>query len=156
LGGIDFRSIREKDTMSKSGPIILIDDDHDDKDLFLYVIKSLEIKNELIYFDNCKDALDYLKMTTQQPFIIFCDINLPHTNGIELKKMIDKDPEMRKKSIPFVFYSTSVDPAIVTKAYLEMTIQGFFQKAMSVDQMKKDIQQILEYWLLCRHPNSTH
>jgi response regulator RpfG family c-di-GMP phosphodiesterase len=142
--------------MARSGPIVLIDDDHDDKDVFEHVIKDIGIPNELIYFDNCPAALHYLQNTARQPFIIFCDINLPKLNGIDFKQIIDNDLLLRKKSIPFVFYSTSVDQRTVNKAYIEMTIQGFFQKGTAIEQIKQDVKRILEYWLLCRHPNSTY
>jgi CheY-like chemotaxis protein len=140
--------------MAKSGPIILIDDDHDDKDLFLFVINKLEIQNEFLYFDNCVNALGFLQTTTKQPCIIFCDINLPRMTGLEFKKIIDADKELRKKSIPFIFYSTSVDQKSVDEAYLEMTIQGFFEKGSSIEIIRRDIERILDYWLRCRHPNS--
>lgn len=140
--------------MSKFGPILLIDDDPDDKDLFAYVINDLGVNNELIYKDNCMDALEYISKTQQQPFVIFCDINMPRMNGMEFKSLIDSNPELRKKSIPFIFYSTSVDQKTVNKAFLELTIQGFFQKGSDLDKMKQDIKMILEYWLRCTHPNS--
>jgi len=87
----------------KPGPIILIEDDVEDKDVFLDILKDLDISNPVIWFQNCDDAFSYLKMTSEQPFIIFCDLNLPGMNGIECKGQIDEDKELRKKSIPFVF-----------------------------------------------------
>jgi response regulator RpfG family c-di-GMP phosphodiesterase len=140
--------------MSRTGPIILIDDDPDDKFIFQYAMKEMNIKNELIYFDNCVKALEYLQKISVQPFIIFCDINMPICTGLEFKKIIDANEELRKKSIPFIFYSTSVDQDTVNKAYLDMTIQGFFQKELNIAEIRKNIKMILEYWLVCRHPNS--
>ncbi|HYG16467.1 MAG TPA: response regulator [Bacteroidia bacterium] len=140
--------------MSKTGPIILVDDDPEDKEIFELIISDLGIGNRLIYFDRCDDALHYLLTTREQPFIIFCDVNLPAKTGIEFKKEIDSTPKLRRKSIPFVFYSTSVDTGTVTRAYTEMTVQGFFQKASRVADMRKTIQLVLEYWFECRHPNS--
>jgi two-component SAPR family response regulator len=140
--------------MSKAGPIILIDDDYEDVEIFKLVLKELAVPNEFIHFDTCMKAMDYLLTTTQKPMVIFCDVNLPVQNGIEFKQNIDYTPKLRKKSIPFVFYSTSVDQATVDKAYLELTVQGFFQKASNMEEIKKTLKMILEYWLMCRHPNS--
>ena len=93
----------------KSGPIIVIDDDADDKDIFESVLKELGVDNKRLWFTNCKDAFEYLRTTNEQPFIIFCDVNIPGLTGIEFKRQIDKHPQLRKKSIPFIFYSTSVN-----------------------------------------------
>ena len=138
----------------KEGPIILIEDDLDDQEIFRDVIKELNQPNDLIIFSNCPEGFKYLKVTSEQPFIIFCDVNLPVQNGIEFKKQIDEDPELRKKSIPFVFYSTSVNQATVNEAYTKMTVQGFFQKKESFQEIKANIKLILEYWKACKHPNT--
>jgi CheY-like chemotaxis protein len=138
----------------KSGPIIVIDNDVDDQEVFEDVLKSLHVSNELVLLGNCDDALIYLRTTTSQPFIIFCDVNLPGLSGLEFKRKIDSEPQLRKKSIPFVFYSTSVDQKTVNDAYTQMTVQGFFQKSNSIEEIKRDIQLILDYWRECKHPNT--
>ena len=137
-----------------SGPIIIIEDDQDDRDIIEEVLKELSIPNETIWFTRCMDAFDYLKTHTNQPFIIFCDINLPGLTGIEFKRQIDADKELRKKSIPFVFLSTSADKKHVNEAYTEMTVQGYFQKANSYAEIKNNVRAILEYWKICKHPNA--
>ena len=139
----------------KSGSIILIEDDIDDRDIFSDILKELQVPNVLNWFDNCNDAFAYLKAMDEQPFIIFSDVNLPGLNGIDFKRKIDEDPELRRKSIPFIFYSTSVDQHIVNKAYTEMTVQGFFQKKSSFAEIRTTIKLIIEYWHACTHPNTS-
>ena len=138
----------------KSGPIIVIEDDPDDRDVFNDIMKELGIPNPVIWFNLCDDAFDYLKKTTEQPFIIFCDVNVPRLNGVEFKRKIDSNPQLRRKSIPFVFYSTSVDQKTVNEAYTQMTVQGFFQKKNSYSELKETIKLILDYWNDCLHPNT--
>ena len=140
--------------MPKSGPIILIEDDPDDQKIFAEVLASLNLKNIIHWFTNGPEALAYLKGSSEQPFIIFCDINLPKQTGIEFKKKLDGDPTLRKKSIPFLFYSTSVNKASVTAAYTEMTVQGYFEKPGTLEETRKVLQIIFSYWQVCRHPNS--
>lgn len=137
----------------RSGPIIVVEDDIDDKEIFESALEELCFRNRIIWFNNCDDAWDYLKKTTDSPFIIFSDVNLPKQSGLEFKKQIDADPQLRKKSIPFVFYSTSVNQDTVNEAYTKMTVQGFFQKSSRFDEMKQTIKLILDYWRICRHPN---
>ena len=138
----------------KTGPIILIDDDRDDKDVFLDILKDLKVSNPIIWFQNCDDAFSYLKTTSEQPFIIFCDLNLPGISGIECKRQIDDNEELRKKSIPFVFCSTTADQKTVNEAYTKMTVQGFFKKKNTYSELKETIRLIVAYWEECKHPNS--
>ena len=138
----------------KSGPIIIIEDDNDDKVIMKEILKELQVENKEIWFTNSKDAMTYLCSTSESPFLILCDINLPGKNGIEFKRSVDSDLYLRKKSVPFIFYSTTADVNSVTEAYTQMTVQGFFQKKDKYEDIKHDIKIIIDYWKACRHPNS--
>ena len=140
--------------MAKTGPIIIVDDDRDDQEIMEAVLTELGIENSRIYFIDCPNAFTYLKTTSDQPFIILCDINLPKTNGLEFKKNIDEDDELRARSIPFVFFSTAVDKKSIDTAYKEMTVQGFFKKENTLSEQKKALSLIIGYWKLCKHPNN--
>jgi CheY-like chemotaxis protein len=134
-------------------PIIIIEDDSDDQDMFRELIMDFGIPNPLIFFDNAVDAMEYL-LSDGQPFLILCDVNLPMQNGLEFKRLVDEHPELRKKSIPFVFCTTSIDADAIRRAYLDMTVQGYFKKGASMEEMKRSLKVIFEYWMLSVHPNS--
>lgn len=138
--------------MSIKGPIISIEDDADDQFLIKSVIEELDITNELLFFSNGVEALLYLETTRDQPFLIICDINMPVMNGLELRERIDKNEYLRKKSIPFVFLSTADNPLVIETAY-DSTIQGFFKKENSFEDLKTRIRVIYDYWSYCLHPN---
>lgn len=138
--------------MSIKGPIISIEDDADDQFLIKSVIEELDITNELLFFNNGVEALLYLETTRDQPFLIICDINMPVMNGLELRERIDKNEYLRRKSIPFVFLSTADNPLVIETAY-ESTIQGFFKKENSFEDLKTRIRVIYDYWSYCLHPN---
>src|SRR5581483_4673613 len=123
--------------MSAKGPVILVEDDEDDENLFRETLHDLGIENKFIHFNNCIDAYSYLKNATENPLIIISDINLPKKNGIEFKKQIDKDPELRSKSIPFIFLTTPTHQKWIDTAYKEMTVQGFFHKTSKVQEFKR-------------------
>jgi CheY-like chemotaxis protein len=139
--------------MPKRAPIILIEDDQDDIDVFTDVVRQLNVKNEIKWFPNTERAFTYLSSTKETAFLIFCDINLPGKNGIEFKRDLDTDPELRTRSIPFLFYSTAANQDDVDEAYAEMAIQGFFKKEVSHARKKSMLKTIFDYWLLCKHPN---
>lgn len=139
--------------MGSTGPIILIEDDTDDVVTMQEALKDLNMENELIYFPNTILAMEFLKGTTKQPFLIICDINMPIQNGLDFKQDIDANPELKKKCIPFIFYSTSASYEDVSKAFLQMSIQGFFKKGRSYNEILEDITAIINYWKKSKHPN---
>lgn len=136
----------------KREPIIIVEDDIDDKEMLEHIIKELEIPNNILWFDNTDLAYEYLSTTKQKTFIIFCDINLPGKNGLEFKRQIDQDPILRKDSIPFIFLSTSARQHDINEAYTKMVVQGFFIKGSDYNQMKREIKVIFDYWYLSKHP----
>lgn len=138
--------------MAKYGPILIVEDDEDDQQVYGDVIRSFNKKNEIIFFGEAKQLLDYLKTTHQQPFIIICDVNLPVMSGLELRRRINEDDFLRQKSIPFVFFSTSENTNAVKTAY-DLTVQGYFVKSPLYEEIVQQLKLILDYWVACRHPN---
>lgn len=141
--------------MSKSGPIIIVDDDRDDQFIMEKTFQKLEMVNPRIYFTNCDEAYAFLQTTDKNPCIIISDVNLPRVSGIEFKRQIDQNPVLRQRCIPFVFLSTSSEPKSVNEAYATTTVQGFFQKPDSYEELIETIQLIMNYWLLGKHPSSS-
>jgi CheY-like chemotaxis protein len=135
-------------------PIVVVEDDIDDQEILETVFEELNVTHERLYFNSCYHALDFLKTGNVQPFIILCDVNLPALGGLDFKKLVDSDEELKRKNIPFVFMSTAADSNSVSRAYTEITIQGFFKKENSLAELKRTLSVILNYWTLCKHPTS--
>ncbi len=133
--------------------IIIIEDDLDDENFLREILIELGYQNQLKFFNDGKAALSFLKTTTDKLFLIICDVNLPGMSGTDLKKKINADPHLRKKSIPFIFYTTSADKLAIEQAY-EMTVQGYFVKENSIPEIKLTLKVIIDYWKHCKHPNS--
>lgn len=138
--------------MNKTGPIIIIEDDMDDQEILGEIFKELNYRNELIFFGDSVQALDYLTATDIEPFLVMSDINMPKLNGMELREKIHNNEDLRLKSIPYLFFSTSAEQKHVIDAY-SRSIQGFFVKPHSYDRLKAVIVKIVEYWQECESPN---
>lgn len=138
--------------MNKTGPIIVIEDDEDDQEILSEVFKQLGYKNEIIFFGDGEQALDYLTGTSIEPFIIFSDINMPKLSGMELRAKIHENEDLRIKSIPYLFFSTVAEQQSVVDAYSK-SVQGFFVKPSNFDEIKDIIKTIVEYWQKCESPN---
>lgn len=85
--------------MNKNGPIIIIEDDPDDKDFFNIVFKELNYPNKVEYFTSGKKALEYLNRTDITPFMILSDINMPELNGFEICFGIRKSFDSKTKTL---------------------------------------------------------
>ncbi len=138
--------------MNKRGPIIIIEDDIDDQEILTEIFKELNYNNELIFFSDSVQALEYLTDTDVEPFLVLSDINMPKLNGMELREKVHNNEDLRLKSIPYLFFSTSAEQKHVINAY-SRSIQGFFVKPDSYDKLKNTITKIVEYWQECVSPN---
>ena len=134
-------------------PVIIIEDDDDDQQFIKEAFIDLGYESQLKFFYDADSVISYLKSTTDKPFLIISDFNLSGMNGYELKKRINDDEQLRKKAIPFIFYTTSDQKYALDKVY-EMMVQGFFVKENNMAGIKSTIKVIIDYWKLCKHPNS--
>ena len=139
--------------MSRVGPIVIIEDDPDDRLILQEAFNDLAIKNNLKFFTACPEVLEYLMTTREQPFIIISDVNLPGMDGTELRRLINENDFLRKKSIPFVFFTTTATKEAVSEAY-DLMVQGYFEKPGTMDAVRSTLKMIIDYWLVCKHPNS--
>ena len=136
-----------------SKPLIIVEDDFDDQALLKELTEQLNPGIKILIFEQGEPVLDYLRKTSDQPFLIMCDVNMPRMNGLKLRREIVRDEFLRKKSIPFIFVSTSARQAEVDTAY-DLVVQGYFEKGTSYEDLKTKLKLIFDYWENCKHPNS--
>ena len=138
--------------MNNKGPIIIIEDDADDQDLLKLVFEKLEYPNKIKFFSDGEEALDYLNRTDIIPFLILSDINMPRLDGFALRNKVKMDAKLQVKCIPYLFFSTASSQRAVIVAY-SVSVQGFFIKQNTLEELTKTISVIMEYWLRCAAPN---
>lgn len=139
----------------RNGPILIIDDDEDDQFLVKRMLTELNVSNPIRFFANGPQVLDYLTHTNEQPFIVLCDINMPLMGGLELRQVIDADPTLHDKAIPFVFMTTDASRDLIKDAY-RTTTQGFFRKAVGYEAARAQLNMVITYWQHCLHPSDTN
>lgn len=140
--------------MHKYGPVIIVDDDQDDREMMEEVFVEMATSFDRKYFINATEALIFLQKTTVQPFLIISDVNLPGMDGPHFKLTLNENDYLRKKSIPFVFLTTTAKKQAVENAYETMMVQGYFEKPTKPRDIKMLLTLILEYWQICIHPNT--
>ena len=136
--------------MSK-GPIVIVEDDHDDCDMIKGALQANGIDNEFRCFDTPVLALRYLRSTSERPLLIISDINMPFMNGIEFRKSIINDEGLNSKLIPFVFLTTASDELNVYRAF-QLCAQGYFVKPTDNSGLNRVAKSIVEYWQTSKHP----
>jgi CheY-like chemotaxis protein len=137
--------------MHKSGPIIVIEDDIDDQLLLSETFQVLNYPNQVIFFSDGNEAINYLEKKDVNPFLILSDINMPSINGFELKQKIIKNETLNVKGIPYLFFTTGAQRTAVREAY-SMSAQGFFIKPNTIEDLRNTIRKIVEYWQECLSP----
>jgi CheY-like chemotaxis protein len=140
------------DIINKNGPVIIIEDDEDDKFILQDLFNKLGYNNEIIFFSSGHEALDYLNQPNSIPFLIISDINMPKLSGFDLREKLKTDAALNLKCIPYLFFTTAVNQKAVIEAY-SASVQGFFVKRNSMQDTEKTIRTIMEYWRLCAAPN---
>ncbi|HEX8677827.1 MAG TPA: response regulator [Segetibacter sp.] len=139
--------------MNKNGPVIIIEDDEDDQDFLKEVFQKLKYPNDLLFFYDGQQALDFLNKTETIPFLILSDINMPKLDGFALRTKLKTDAQLDIKCIPYLFFSTALNQKAVIDAY-SLSVQGFFVKQTSMAELEKTITVIMEYWKRCAAPNN--
>ena len=135
------------------GPIVIVDADNQWRGFCEDVINSIDVHNEIRFFETAQQALDYLYATVENPFIILAEVNLPGMSGLEMKATIQQDDFLRNKAIPFIFISIDTSAASVSKAH-KLSVQGYFEKPRELAYVEHLMIRIFEYWELCKHINN--
>lgn len=138
---------------SKYGPVLLLEDDEDDHEFIKEAYNSLNRKNKLRIFTKAEEVLEYLLTTSEQPFIIISEAKLQGMDGTVLREKILQNNYLQKKSIPFVFFTTHKDREDVMKAY-ELQVQGYFVKKFTMEELRRLLHKIMDYWEECVHVNN--
>ncbi|HKG67754.1 MAG TPA: response regulator [Segetibacter sp.] len=138
--------------MIKSGPIVIIEDDLDDQEILGEIFKRLNYSNKIIFFNDGEEAFAYISEPDVAPFLILSDINMPRLSGLELWERIQANEDLRMKCIPFIFFTTTANKKFVLEAYYK-SVQGFFQKPNTLEELENKIKIIIEYWKECIAPN---
>lgn len=125
----------------------------DDQHLIQMAVNLLAVPNQMRFFHNGQEALNYLRTTQENPLLIISDVNMPIMNGLELRAFINDDEYLKRKAIPFIFLTTAVNWQVIQVAY-DGTVQGFYQKASNFEGLKAQMQLMISYWKSCLHPNS--
>lgn len=133
-------------------PIIVVEDDEDDREFLTHVFRKLQLRRTVMMFKDGMEAFEYLSTkSATEPFLVISDINMPRMNGLELRDSLQKAEHFKLKAIPFVFLTTAKARDKTIGEYLDC-MQGFFTKSPVLDELTNTVRKIVEYWEECNLP----
>ena len=136
------------------GPVVIVDADSRSREFYSQVIQTIDVQNDIRFFEDGRQLLDYLYTTSEKPFIVLSETSLPVMSGLELKEIINNDKYLREKAIPFIFITSDTGAATIRKAH-QLNVQGYFEKPHDLIYVELLMVRIFEYWELCKHINNT-
>jgi CheY-like chemotaxis protein len=136
----------------KNAPVFVIDDDLEELEMIQDIWQDLNFTNKLETFSSIDQMIDRLKENIN-PFIIISDVNLPKIDGFALKQLLAEEPDVKYKSVPFVFWSTTASDEQIKKAY-DACGHGFFIKGSTYTEIKDSLNIIMSYWHNSKAPQA--
>lgn len=133
--------------------ILLVEDNPDDVELTLRVLKKNNLANKVHVVTDGAEALDFVfaknkyseRKIENPPKVILLDLKLPKVDGLEVLKKIKSDKET--KTIPVVVLTSSREESDIIESY-QLGVNSYIVKPVNFDQFVKSIAGLGLYWLL--------
>jgi len=128
--------------MKKDVFCFLIDDDADDRDIFLMALGEIDKQIKFDYAVNGRDGIDKLKSKMNRlPDFIFLDLNMQVMDGreclTELKKIA------RVADIPVIIYSTTLNEKVIYDT-LRLGAFDHIEKPTQINMLKQYLNRIIK------------
>ena len=122
--------------------IAVVDDDQDDRELFIDVVKEIENFLVILQFENGSTFLNYLKKSKSDlPNLVFLDLNMPIMGGMQclvrLREFVNVD------ELPVVIYSTSSSTQYIDEAY-SLGANLYIPKPNDFNDLKRCVDSVLK------------
>ena len=133
--------------------ILLVEDNPNDVELMLHVLKSNRISNRIRVVRDGSEALEFIQCTgayasrntCDGPRLILLDLKLPKVDGLEVLKQIKSDP--RTCAIPVVVLTSSHQDRDMVDSY-KYGVNSYICKPVDFEQFTEAARMLGMYWLL--------
>ena len=126
--------------MKRLKPILIVDDDADDRYLIIRAFRDTVLADKLQFAVNGADALKYLDALPRDaelPGLIVLDLNMPILDGISTLNLLKSSS--RYKDIPVVIFTTSANPT-EKKRCMDLGAADFIVKPNTYSGLKLSAQ----------------
>jgi len=137
---------------SKLFPILMADDDPDDRMMMREAWDECRLENALMFVEDGVELMDFLNRrgnfadpkSAPRPGLILLDLNMPKKDGWEALEEIMADPDLKR--IPVVVLTTSKAEKDIVKSY-DLGASSFITKPPRFEQLKETVKTLGKYWL---------
>jgi len=119
--------------------VILADDDQDDRDMFTEALLEIVPMAKIMTAVDGERLLELLTSASNNPDLIFLDLNMPRKNGFDCLQEIKKSPFW--KSIPVVIYSTSANTDQIERTF-NTGANRYIQKPVTFDGIMSVLKKV--------------
>lgn len=126
---------------------MLVDDDEDDKIIFMSAVNEINSQIDCKSFDNAVHSLKNLQTVKHKPYCIFLDFNMPFMHVFEFLQLIIIKATKELDHILVIIYSTSSREADKIKAK-ELGASDFLSKPTYFTELKEKLTDVLT--VICR------
>ena len=127
-------------------PILMADDDADDRFLVQAAFEDNKILNQILFFEDGEQLLEYFSLddVTSIPNLILLDLNMPKRDGREVLRVLRNN--IKWNEIPIIIFSTSNAPDDVITAY-QLGANCYIVKPSSYEELRDLMSNIHNFWL---------
>lgn len=128
-------------------PVLIADDDPDDRLLLCEAFRENRLPNPLHFVEDGQQLLDCLRADASRrrlPGLILLDLNMPRLNGREALLVLKADPLLQR--IPVVILSTAACEE-ETRRCLAAGAAAFISKPDSYSALLDVVRRVGDYWL---------
>ena len=143
--------------MSRTGTILLVEDNRDDEALTLRALNKNNIRNEVKVARDGAEALDYLfglgshagQNLAVMPQVILLDLKLPKIDGLEVLRRLRADN--RTRLLPVVILTSSNEEGDRFRGY-DLGANSYVRKPIDFTEFMETVRQLGLYWLTLNQP----
>lgn len=132
--------------------VLLVEDDPDDVELTLAVLREHGLADLVIVARDGAEALDYLYCRGSfigrrngDPVVVLLDLKMPRVDGLEVLRQLKTDPDL--KVIPVVVLTSSRQDRDIIESY-DLGANAYVVKPVAFDKFVEVITQVSSFWIL--------
>ena len=129
--------------MPDSAEILVVEDDADDLELTLRVLRKHRLADRVAVVRDGAEAIRYLT-SSPKPRVVLLDLKLPRLSGVEVLRRMRTDERMR--DIPVVVLTSSSEIVDLDECYRSGT-NSYVVKPVESSEFEATLSRLSAYWL---------
>ena len=131
--------------------VLLIEDNPEDAELTIRVLKKNNLANNLVHLHDGEEALEFLfaRGNNNIPKLILLDLKMPKVDGIEVLKKLKNDDQ--KRIIPVVILTSSKEERDIIESY-NLGVNAYVVKPVEFEKFVSAVANLGLFWLILNQP----